>query len=333
MHLKCLKVLCIAGSSAFAAPATASYKVELLTGLGDFIPVTITDDGTIAGTTVSGAGSLATTTNGTDSRTYDFCGTQGAADNTVLTATSPYSVRRFIVGNCGYASGFIYDVGHEMVTAVTTFSPLGTSVGAVGPAGMVAGVTDVRSGGNTAFRDRGGDYSTFFPGEFAVISQITEVGTTVGYSTNFGGSGSGFILQLGGKLVVVEPPHLGSGNYVSLYGGNRRGQFVATVVSPTDARAAVWQAGRFKYARLPVHTVISEGRAINENGDVAGVFRDAAGVNHVFVWHTSTEVVEVLAVPENVQDMSVVSINNHADIAGTYTQSGSRQAYRAVRRP
>ena len=334
MRLSYRFVCCLAGVLlATTSHAAAGYLVEPIAAEGTFTPVTITDDGTVAGTLASTDGSLALITDGHISRTYDFCGVQGAADHTVLTATSPYSAKRFMAGDCGNTNGFVYDVGANSLTVVAPASTSGVGVAAVGSGGLIAGIIDTHSGGNTAFYDRKGSYKDFYPGEFANITQITVAGLIVGFWSNLGGMGGGFTYKPGGVLTMISPPAQSVGNQVWLYGGNRRGQLAATVVDPAKNRAAIWQSGHFTYAPLPSYAVSAAGRAINENGDVAGILRDAGGVNHVFVWRSSTGKVEIVPSPSGVTDMSVTSINNHADITGSYTQAGHQQAYLASCRP
>ena len=312
-----------------AGPAGASYVVQPMAVDGSFTPVTITDDGYVAGTLATKGGSVVLTTNGSDSQSYDFCGTQGEADNTVLTATSPYSVKRYLAGNCG-SRGFVYDVVSQTIKNVETKSALGTSVTAVGADGLVAGIFDVHSGGNTVFYDRHNVYTDFFPGEFSYVTKIALGGLIVGYSVNFGGSGSGFTMIPGGTPTIIQPPKTGTGCYLYVFGVNHSGQLATTVVSPTAGLAAAWQSGQFSYAPLPITAVRSGANAINERGDVAGTLEDSAGVSHVFIWRTSTGQVEIIAVPPNATNMTVTSINNHRDVTGTYMQAGASQAYIAT---
>ena len=317
-----------------AGPASAGYVIEPLPVQGTFTPVTITDDRYVAGTIVNSKGTLALITNGTDSHTYDFCGTRGASDNTVLNATSPYSVDRYLAGDCGYSSEFLYDVARNVLTAMPLLSPTGTTVSAVGSGGLVAGVTDPHSGGDNPFYYRNGHYVSFYPGQFSTITQITGNGTIVGYWRNVGGVGAGFVFKPDGTLVNAPPPQTSFNNYLLLNGGNRHDQLAATVLSPdTGIRAALWQSSQYTYPPLPAGTVWSFAYAINEKGDIAGTFSDATGATHVFVWHSSTDKIEVVSAPPGAQAMSVSSINNHGDITGTYTLSGSTQAYRALCRP
>ncbi len=333
MQNRCFTYPFAAALFMLTGPASAGYVIEPLSVQGSFTPVTITDDRYVAGTTVIGNGSLALITNGTDSHTYDFCGAQGASDNTVLSATSPYSAKRYLAGNCGYASGFLYDVARNVLTAIPPQVPNGMGVSAVGPGGLVAGVADAHSGGNSAYYIRNGHYTSFFPGEFSTVTHITGNGTIIGYWQNAGGLGAGFTLQPGGTLVNVPPPQASFGNYVYLTGGNRD-QLAALVISPDQGmRAAVWKSSQYTYPPPPADTVRSGAYAINEKGDVVGTFGDTAGITRVFVWHTSTDKIDVVSAPAGAQAISVSSINNHADFAGTYIVSGSTQAYRAVWRP
>ena len=308
-----------------AGSARASYVVQTITTHGSFSPLTISDDGTVAGTLTTKGGSLALLTNGTRSKSYDFC---GVGQPTVLTATSPYSVGHFLAGTCG-SVGFLYDAKRDVVTLIGPTSTSGVDLTAVGRDGLLAGTIDVHSGGNAVFYYRRGIYTAYWPGEFSFATQITLSGLIIGFSENLGGEGYGFTMVPGSPPTVIQPPTPGFGSGLVVRGGNDGGQLATTVYESGTSHAAIWQAGEFRYPQFPSTNGMSQASAINERGDLTGTFWDNNNLQHVFVWHSRTDKMDIVPVPASATDMSVESINNHADITGTYTQSGATVVYMA----
>jgi hypothetical protein len=311
------------------APA-ATYKVRPFANVakvGNFTPVALSDNAVAVGTFsyVTGPqGSLAIEATHNEGITADHCGLQGVADRTELTAATPYSFTTFVAGQCLLsATGFVYDVAHNVTAQVAYPNALVTNVYGVNGGGLVAGRYYDQSSVRHGFYLQGSTYISFDPPGSVETDPLGMSPANTVFGTYLGGDLSyhGFLFDEFFNTIVVDYPGATGTQVNGLNGINQAVGSVTLPGSPIE-KAFFWQNGAFTILPL-AEAVGSEAFALNENGVVTGNFADEANTQHGFVWKPSTGQVLIINAPGGGKNMVITAINNHAQVLGYY-QKGKK---------
>ena len=298
--------------------------------IGQVLPAALSDSGVVLGTVgILGQGTLAVETNPAFANTADHCGLSGAADNTTITAASPYSIQQFIAGSCAQDLGYVYDVAHNTTAFVTVFDTLETNVTGVSSEGLVVG-TYVRSddvfhgyymvGGSYGSIDPPHSFGTFVNG----ISASNEVYGSF-KTTNQGDNSSGFLLTslIDSQIyTIIDGPNA---FFTEVNGINTHDQAVGGYypnITGQGERAFFWQNANMTQFPLTVSTSVAT--AVNNSGIVAGWYIDLGHKEHGFVWQPATGKVLTVDGPKNTRYIRLTAINNTGSEVTGYYAAGTK---------
>jgi hypothetical protein len=154
------------------------------------------------------------------------------------------------------------------------------------------------------------------PGSEVVLNQINDTGEIAGYMfPSSGGSVSAFVLSAGGIITVLPL----SGGEVQAYGINNFGQVTGFANAPGFI---YYPDGTSTLFSVAGSNLITEGKGINDAGEVVGVVESTSGgstVNHGFL-RAPNGTLTIFDVPgTNITDLE--GINDSGEIVGSYEDS------------
>jgi hypothetical protein len=170
--------------------------------------------------------------------------------------------------------------------AVGVYADPGTARGPNGllPPGAVHGFIRERSGRITSF-------DVPFPYLHGILD-INDRGQTVGNYDTPSGPGGGFLRQPNGEITAIDVPRAGA--FTFPFAVNNRGQVVGYYadedttlnpdgsIPPNKVHGFLWHKGRFSRFDAP-ESLATFPYGINNRGQIAGGYFDAAGKQHGFV--------------------------------------------------
>jgi hypothetical protein len=287
------------------------------------VPLALSDDGVATGTVyLKTGGSLALQATATQASPIDLCGTNGAADQTIVLSASPYSSKEFLLAACGPTQYTLYYIPTRTMTALV---PPGFRGGFAGVSndGTLVGFCCAGSGGSAVFVDRGGTdsfYSGYILGfgisskdTFWFGSQDTCLATTYVYTAK---GMEAVAYRPGGLPFYTWPVQANSrgqviGNY-SAACGNFRQPALPFFWSPG------YRTGTFFSPPAGLNVTTTWLVALNERGWVAG-----NTTAEPFLWNPLTGQTVSIPTPAGVTNFFVAAMNNHGAVTGTYLLGGS----------
>jgi hypothetical protein len=300
------------------APANAQYAAQALTqanDFGSFYPVAIENGVAIGTLDFSGnGGDLALSTNGSTQSAFDYCRPLGFSDATVVEGASPDAAMRFRVGICkSVAVGYVAD-SKANTTAKLVYPRATTTVPtAASAAGLVAGYYEIGSSAPIhGFYLVGNIFSSFDPpGSVETVpTGITSTTTIFGWYYDAALKTHGFLMNQYGSYTGITFPF---GITTILLGANSQNQAVGYyIVNNFQQNAFLWENGNFLAPPLPANTN-SAITAIKDNGVAAGYYTDLSGVDHGFVWQTSTNAILYFNAPAGTTGLQVLAASNTDD--------------------
>jgi hypothetical protein len=196
----------------------------------------------------------------------------GRGDSTKFDGPGGEDVAVFGLNNRGQVVGVYFDPG-------TAPGPDGLF-----PPGAVHGFIRERSGRITSF-------DVPFPYLHGILD-INDRGPTVGFYDTPSGPGGGFLRERDGEITPIDLP--GAGPFTFPFAVNNRGQVVGYYADedtrlnpdgslpPHKVHGFLWDGGRFSRFDVP-GALATFPYGINDRGQIAGGWFDAAGKQHGFV--------------------------------------------------
>jgi len=221
----------------------------------------------------------------------DFCGSNGAGDQTSATAISPDGASRYLVGDCGVNhTAYLYDWDMNLTTPVVYPAAKSTYVTGVNAGGLTVGSYATTGGVTHGFYLIGSLYVTFDPPGATTTN-------TWGISINN-----------------------------AIYGNYAAGGFY--VDSALREHAFWWVNGGFGTISLGSNSVAA---GINQAGQMAGTYWDTSGVSHGFVVDTLGSTYITFNAPTGATGLVVTGVNNtHAGVSGYYQKGGKTVGFLAL---
>jgi probable HAF family extracellular repeat protein len=124
-----------------------------------------------------------------------------------------------------------------------------------------------------------------------------------------------------GNFITIDVPFSGVGA-TRAFGINNRGQIVGNYDDSSGTHEFVYDENRF--SRLGNFAFSTTARAVNDRGEIAGIFFDSA--HHNFLYDRGQ--FNILPFPASAE---ALGINNRADIVGLYTDNFGLHGYVATK--
>jgi len=259
----------------------------------------------------------------------DFCGSNGAGDQTSATAISPDGASRYLVGDCGVNhTAYLYDWDMNLTTPVVYPAAKSTYVTGVNAGGLTVGSYATTGGVTHGFYLIGSLYVTFDP-PGATTTNTWGISINNAIYGNYAAGGSvsyGFLLREGGTYTTLNPANSIATVVTGLNAANEAAGFY--VDSALREHAFWWVNGGFGTISLGSNSVAA---GINQAGQMAGTYWDTSGVSHGFVVDTLGSTYITFNAPTGATGLVVTGVNNtHAGVSGYYQKGGKTVGFLAL---